>query len=393
MKKIISIILAIVLGCSFIVAFAGCSKADTNETTKAGETTTKAPVTSADGTSEIALITDLGTIDDRSFNQGAWEGVQQYANEFGKTYKYYKPATGDTDAYVAAIDLAVKGGAKIIVCPGYLFEVPIYTAQTKYPNVRFILLDGAPHTADYATYKTEANVASIFYAEQEAGFLAGYAAVKDGMTSLGFMGGMAVPAVIRFGYGYIQGAEYAAKEMGLAKDAITLKYNYTGKFEATPEAQAQAAGWYADGTQVIFGCGGKLGNSVMAAAETADKKVIGVDVDQSNESDTVITSAMKMLKKSVYDNLTDFYKNTFKGGVSQTLDAKVNGIGLPMATSKFVKFTQADYNAIFAKIVAGSIKILKDTETGKAGDPTTADTEKKLPALSTEYVKIDYIKA
>jgi basic membrane protein A and related proteins len=375
MKKTISIVLAIVTACSALLILGACKK----EETKA--------------TYEIAMITDLGTIDDRSFNQGAWEGVQQYANEFGKTFKYYKPTEGTNDAYVAAIDLAVSGGAKVVVCPGYLFEVPIYTAQTKYPAVSFILLDGAPHTADYATFKTEKNVASIFYAEQQAGFLAGYAVVKDGMTSLGFMGGMAVPAVIRFGYGYIQGAEAAAKEMGLAKNAITLKYNYTGKFEATPEAQTQAAGWFAAGTQVIFGCGGKLGNSVMAAAEAASKSVIGVDVDQSNESKTIITSAMKMLKKSVYDNLGDFYKGTLKGGVSQTLDAKVDGIGLPMATSKFTKFTQADYTALYAKVVAGTYTILTDTQAGTAGDPTTADTAKNLPALVTEFVKVEYVKA
>ena len=383
MKKTISIILAIIILCSVLVTLGACKKTDTGATTK-----------KADDTYEIALITDLGTIDDRSFNQGAWEGVQQYANEFGKTFKYYKPTEGTNDAYVAAIDLAVKGGAKIVVCPGYLFETPIYTAQTKYPNVNFILLDGTPHTADYATFKTESNVASILYAEQQAGFLAGYAVVKDGMTSLGFMGGMAVPAVIRYGYGYIQGAEAAAKEMGLAKNSITVKYNYTGKFEATPEAQTQAAGWYKAGTQVIFGCGGKLGNSVMAAAEAADKKVIGVDVDQSNESDTVITSAMKMLKKSVYDNITAFYAGTFKGGVTQTLDAKVGGIGLPMATSKFTTFSQADYDAVFAKIVAGDYTILTDTQVGNSGDPTTANNTvtPKLPAMATEFVKIVYVK-
>lgn len=381
MKKTISIILAIVLACSFIVFFAGCKKTDT------GTSTTAAPTTF-----EIALITDKGTIDDKSFNQGAWEGVVQYATEFGKTSKYYKPTDATNNDYIAAIDLAVKGGAKIVVCPGYLFEVAIYTCQTKYPAINFILLDGAPHTEDYATFKTGTNVASIFYAEQEAGFLAGYASVKDGMKGLGFMGGMAVPAVIRFGYGYIQGAEAAAKELALDKKSVTVKYFYTGDFKATPEIETMSAGWFASGTDVIFGCGGAVGNSVMAAAEKAGKKAIGVDVDQSPESATVITSAMKMLKKSVYDNLSDFYKGTFKGGISQSLDAKVDGIGLPMATSKFTKFTQADYDAVYAKIVAGDYTILKDDQAGTAGDPTTADTAKNLPALVTEYVNIEYIK-
>jgi len=375
MKKTISMILAIVIACSVLVTLGACKKEETKVETY-----------------EIALITDKGTIDDKSFNQGAWEGVVQYATEFNKTHKYYKPTEATNNDYIAAIDLAVKGGAKIVVCPGYLFEVAIYTCQTKYPDISVILLDGAPHTEDYATFKTEKNVASIFYAEQEAGFLAGYAAVKDGMKGLGFMGGMAVPAVIRFGYGYIQGAEAAAKELMLAKGAVTVKYFYTGDFKATPEIETMSAGWFASGTDVIFGCGGAVGNSVMAAAEKAGKKAIGVDVDQSAESATVITSAMKMLKKSVYDNLTDFYKGALKGGISQSLDAKVNGIGLPMATSKFTAFKQADYDAVFAKIVAGQYMILKDDQAGTAGDPTTADTAKNLPALTTEYVKIEYIK-
>lgn len=382
-KKILSMILAIVMACSAFLMLTACNDKDTDKTTKPGGKT---------DTYEIALITDKGTIDDKSFNQGAWEGVVQYAKEFNKTHKYYQPTDATTNDYIAAIELAIKGGAKIVVCPGFLFEVALYDMQTKYPAISFIILDGAPHTEDYATFKTEKNVVSIFYAEEEAGFLAGYAAVKDGMKGLGFMGGMAVPAVIRFGYGYIQGAEAAAKEMELAKGSVNVKYYYTGDFKASPDIETMSAGWFASGIDVIFGCGGAVGNSVMAAAGKVDKKTIGVDVDQSSESKTVITSAMKQLKKSVYDNLTDFYKDAFKGGESQILDAKVDGIGLPMATSKFTTFKQADYDAVFAKIVKGDYKILKDSEVGTAGDPTTADAEKNLPALVTEYVKVEYIK-
>ena len=129
--------------------------------------------------------------------------------------------------------ITIQGGAKVVVTPGFLFEPAIYEAQDLYPETSFIILDGTPHTADYATFRIEANVYSIFYAEQQAGFLAGYAAVKDGYTKLGFMGGMAVPAVVRFGYGFVQGAEYAAEELGL--DSVELKYHYTGDFAATPK--------------------------------------------------------------------------------------------------------------------------------------------------------------
>lgn len=230
-----------------------------------------APFAFAEGeTFELALVTDIGTIDDKSFNQGAWEGLVQYAEENNLSHKYYQPLEKSTDAYLDQIELAVNAGAKVIVTPGFLFEEPIYIAQDMYPDVHFILLDGEPHNADYSEYRTNENVAAILYAEDQSGFLAGYAVVKGGYTNLGFMGGMAVPAVIRFGYGFLQGAEYAAKEMGI--EEITVNYHYTGSFDATPEAQTLASGWYNDGVEVIFGCGGSVGNSVMAAAEAMENK-------------------------------------------------------------------------------------------------------------------------
>ena len=371
-KKLLSVLLTAVL----VLSLGACGTKDNSfkygassgEGNTAGETTPTAETESPTDTSssnesgkyEIALITDIGTIDDKSFNQGAWEGVEAYAKANNKTYKYYKPTEKSDDAYLVSMDLAVKAGAKIIVCPGYLFETPVFAAQTKYPDVRFIILDGAPHSGDY-NYDIKENTYSIFYAEEEAGFLAGYAIVKEGYTKLGFMGGMAVPAVIRYGYGFIQGADYAAKELGLASDAVQVQYTYVGNFDATPDNQAKAAAWYNEGTEVIFACGGAVGNSVMKAAETAGKKVIGVDVDQSSESETVITSSMKNLGKSVSDALASFYENTFPGGTTATLNASSEGVELPMTSSKFAKFTQADYDAVYAKIVNKEVTIANDT--------------------------------
>ena len=339
MKKFLSILLSAIM----VVGMTACGGEKTTDNSKGGY--------------ELALITDVGTIDDKSFNQGSWEGLEAYAKEKNISHKYYKPTEKSDTACLQAIDLAVKGGAKVIVTPGFLFEVPIYEAQAKYPDIKFILLDGAPHKADSFNPEIASNTLSIFYAEQQAGFLAGYAAVYDGYRNLGFMGGMAVPAVVRFGHGFIQGADYAAKEMGLEKDEVSVKYHYTGSFDATPEAQSKAASWYKDGTEVIFACGGAVGNSVMKAAETAGTKVIGVDVDQASESDTVITSAMKNLSKSVYDAIGTFYAGTFEGGKSVVLDASVGGIQLPMETSKFSKFNQAKYDEIYNKFVDGSIKV------------------------------------
>ena len=335
-------------------------------------------------TYELALITDIGTINDKSFNQGAWEGLEKYAQEFDKTYKYYQPLEKTTDAYVSTIELAITGGAKVIVTPGFLFEPAIYAVQDLYPEITFILLDGIPNNGDYSNFvsKVSDNTYSIFYAEEQAGFLAGYAAVKDGYTKLGFMGGMAVPAVVRYGYGFVQGANYAATEMSLADGAIDMNYFYKGDFNASPEAQAKAASWYTGGTEIIFGCGGAVGNSVMTAAEAATKKVIGVDVDQSAESVTVVTSSMKMLGNSVYDALTAYYANTFPGGESVVLDAADDAVGLPNNFTKFTTFNKAAYDVIFAKLVANEITISKDVVTGT----TTAIT---IEEINTAATKVD----
>lgn len=363
-------VLALVMAAAMAAAMTGCSssspaqgttaevKTEAKENTAGSDTTAAEEKKSEDGY-ELALITDVGTIDDKSFNQGSWEGLVKYADEHGISCKYYKPTEKSDEACMTAIDLAIKGGAKLIVCPGFLFEVPVFNAQTKYPDVKFIILDGAPHNGDYNNV-IEDNVRSIFYAEEQAGFLAGYAAVTEGNRKLGFMGGIAVPAVIRYGYGYIEGADYAAKELGLNKGDIEMKYTYVGNFDASPENMAKASSWYNEGTEVIFACGGAVGNSVMKAAETAGKSVIGVDVDQYSESSTVITSAMKNLGKSVYDAVDAFYAGTFEGGVSVTLDAKQDGIELPMEHSKFTVFNQEMYDTLYQGMIDGTIKVDKD---------------------------------
>ncbi len=366
-KKILSALLA----ATMVFSLAGCTSegGDAEVTTApAGEETeaTTEAEGSDENTFELALITDVGTIDDKSFNQGSWEGLAQYAEENNITHKYYQPSEKSDDAYTTSIDLAVAGGAKVIVTPGFLFEASLYDAQTKYPDVNFIGIDVAP--GKDGTYETAENVMPIFYAEEQAGYLAGYAAVVEGYRSLGFMGGIAVPAVVRFGYGYIQGIDAAAKDLGLAAGDISIKYTYLGDFSATPENQAKAAAWYNEGVEVIFACAGGAGSSVMKAAETAGTKVIGVDVDQSAESATVITSAMKSLKTSVYNAITAYYDGTFVGGASQVLGAADDGIELPMSTSTFEVFTQEDYDRLYAGLADGSITVQNDSVGASASD-------------------------
>ena len=327
---------------------------------------------------ELALITDIGTIDDKSFTQGSWEGLKKYAEEKGITYKYYKPAGKDTDSKIDSIYLAISSGAKLIVTPGYLFEPAIYKVQDTHPEINFVLLDGTPQDGTYTDFRIEKNVYAVLYAEEEAGFLAGYGVVKEGYTNLGVMGGMAEPSVIRFGYGFVQGADYAAKELGVKN--IKIDYTYIGGYEPTPEVQTKASSWFIKGVQVIFAPAGGAGNSVMSAAEQNKGYVAGVDVDQSVESPTVITSAMKMIGESVYNAIDEFYKGNFPGGKIAVLDAKVHGIGLPMETSKFKNFTKEDYDNIYKKLVDGSVEILKDTDA------------KDVSQLPLDNVKVNFIQ-
>ena len=362
MKKLLGIALAIAL---IAVSLAGCSGSSSGH--------------------EIILITDKGNIDDKSFNQGSWEGVVEFAKREGISHTYIKPEDDTNDGYLAAIDLAVQGGAKVIVTPGYLFEVPVYEAQQKYPDVKFILLDGAPHPADDYTPDIRDNVASILYAEEESGYLAGYAAVMDGMRNLGFMGGMAVPAVQAFGYGYLQGAEDAAKELGLPDGSIKVIYHYTGNFEENDTNKATASTMYQEGVEVIFACGGSVGKSVMSAAAEAGAKVIGVDVDQRYDSETVITSATKGLAPSVISVLESIYKTDSweqYGGKTTYFNAENDGVGLPTtvigdenadAFDRFESFTMEDYEKVFGRLKNGEISVTRSINVADPSGNATAE--------------------
>lgn len=348
---------------------------------------------------EIAVITDKGNVDDKSFNQGAWEGVVEFAEKNQISYKYYRPEASTDDAYFSAMELAVRGGAKVIVAPGYLFEVAVYYAQMAYPEVKFILLDGTPHTADYSAYEIKDNTAAVMYAEEEAGYLAGYAAVLDGMRCLGFVGGMALPSVQAFGYGYLQGIEDAAKELNLPEDSVRVIYHYTGNFEENDTNKQTARAMYASGAEVIFACGGNVGKSVISAATEENKKVIGVDVDQRYESKTVMTSATKGLSASVVEVLEAIYSGTFAvyAGKSTYFTAANNGVGLPTevaeedvghAFDRFRSFTQAEYEAVYARVAEGLVDPVRTIPVKDAGGFATVEELETYLKLTRVKVEI-----
>ena len=335
-------------------------------------------MTSADNKYVIAMVTDVGQLKDKSFNQGTWNGVKLYANETGKSYKYYQPANGDSatdedryQAYKAAID----GGAEVIVAPGFLQEAAMVRAASEYPDVKFVFIDGYP--LNDANGNPLANVVGVAFHEEQCGYLAGYAAVTEGYTKLGFTGGGGGtnPAVNRYGYGFVQGAQAAAAENNTTVE-MNYSYLYGDNYSASAELQTQINGWYANGTEVVFACGGSMCNSVFAAAAANNGLSIGVDVDQAGESGTVMTSAMKGLAEAASLMLGRFYDGQWDtiGGQSVNLGVDDNAVGLPFASSQFEVLTEDAYNTLVDGMkTGGSLEVKGDYDAFLAGDETFAN--------------------
>ena len=374
MKKVIALLLAAVLALSLVACSASKPGND-----KTGEGY------------KVAMVTDYGDITDQSFNQTTWEAVVAFGKANNIETKYYKPTSNDTSARVASVELAIADGYNVIVLPGYAFGGTLAQVSKDYPEIKFIALDVAkgdlleggvalkgeaydynPDNWDLNKYVYMDNVYCAIYQEEISGYMAGYAAVKLGYTKLGFLGGMAVPAVIRFGYGYVQGADAAAKELGIT---IDMKYAYGNQFFGDADITAVMDTWYADGTQIVFACGGGIYTSAAEAAKKVGGKVIGVDVDQAPIIDKdygegmTVTSAMKGLYPTTVDTLTDVIVNgkwaDYAGkivtlGMVSGDDAKLNYVQLGKTLYEEGKFTEADYAALVKAIFNGTVTISND---------------------------------
>ena len=386
MKKILAIALSVLLVAAL---FAGCDSAPAKEGSK------------------VAMITDYGDITDQSFNQTTWEAVVKFGADNGVEVKYYKPTSNDTAGRVASVELAIAEGYNVIVMPGYAFGATIAEVSGEYPNVKFIALDVAkgdlleggvplkggsydynPDNWNLTDYVHMDNVYCAIYQEELCGYMAGYAAVKLGYTKLGFLGGMAVPAVQRYGHGYVQGADAAAKELGIN---IEMKYVYGGQFFGDADITAVMDTWYAAGTEIVFACGGGIYTSAAEAAKKVGGKVIGVDVDQAAIIDgaygegMTVTSAMKGLAPTTIDTLTDVVINgkwADYAGKIDTLglisgdDAAANYVGIP-TTTQFAegKFTEADYAALVKAMFEGTLVVSNDISAIPATTNTTVDDQ------------------
>ena len=381
MKKFLAVILAMTMVLA-LVACGGSGAASTgssagSESSSASSGSSSAPsgeaaapantddpdaipdsMTSADGKYEVAFVTDVGQLKDKSFNQGTYDGVKLYAANNGLSYKYYQPANGDQatdDDRYDAMKAAADGGAKVIVCAGFMQGTALEKAAKEFTDVNFVFIDGWSMGLD--------NVAGIAFKEQECGYFAGYAVVKEGFEKIGFCGGGGTnPACCRYGYGFAQGVNDAAKELGKTVD-LNYTWQYGAAFSASPEMQSLAAGWYTNGTEVIFSAGGSIFQSIAAAASANDGWVVGVDSDQSFDSDTVITSALKGVGAAASWAIGKSYDGSWAdigGSNSANLGAAEGATGLPTATWSMENYTVAEYEAQLADVIAGKIAIADD---------------------------------
>ena len=414
MKKYLALLLVLVM----VLSLAACASKPT-ETTDEPEQTTPVPAPAeetkdeepapAEETKEeepteepadnteyaVAMITDYGDITDQSFNQTTYEACKAFCEDNGVQFSYFKPAGDNTADRVAMIEKAVDEGYNVIVMPGYAFGGAIVEAAPEFPDVKFIALDVAkgdlleagvakagesydynPDNWDLEKYVDMSNVYCAIYQEELCGYMAGYAAVKLGYKSLGFLGGMAVPAVIRYGYGFVQGVDAAAADLGLSD--VTVKYVYGGQFFGDADITAVMDTWYAGGTEVVFACGGGIYTSAVDAAKKANGKVIGVDVDQAGVianyagvDGLTVTSAMKGLYPATYDTLNDVIINgnwaNYVGkiatlGLVSADDPEANYVQIPMGegTQWSDSFTQDDYKAMVADMYNGVITVSND---------------------------------
>ena len=427
MKKYLALLLVLVM----VLSLAACASKPAETTDEPEQTTTEpAPAEEtkdeepapAEETKEeepteepadnteyaVAMITDYGDITDQSFNQTTYEACKAFCEDNGVEFSYFKPAGDNTADRVAMIEKAVDEGYNVIVMPGYAFGGAIVEAAPEFPDVKFIALDVAkgdlleagvakagesydynPDNWDLEKYVDMSNVYCAIYQEELCGYMAGYAAVKLGYKNLGFLGGMAVPAVIRYGYGFVQGVDAAAADLGLSD--VTVKYVYGGQFFGDADITAVMDTWYANGTEVVFACGGGIYNSAAEAAKKANGKVIGVDVDQAGVianyagvDGLTVTSAMKGLYPATYDTLNDVIINgnwaNYVGkiatlGLVSADDPEANYVQIPMGegTQWSDSFTQDDYKAMVKDMFDGKITVSNDTETEPTVQTITVD--------------------
>lgn len=384
-------IMAVLLAAAMTGSLAGC-----------GSTQNKNAADASEEKMKVAMVTDSGDITDQSFNQMTYEACKAWGKENDIEFNYYKPQSDSDEARTASVDQAVADGANVIVLSGYVFAPTVIDESDLYPEVKFLALDvsagdicekgigeGYDYNPDHynvTDYYNEDNVYCCTYQEELSGFMAGYAAVMLGYRHLGFLGGMSVPAVNRYGYGYVQGADAAAKELGIT-DEVQVEYVCGGQFYGDADITAYMDTWYGSkGVEVVFACGGGIYTSAAEAAVKTGGKVIGVDSDQSATIDDykeglTVTSAMKGLQvtidnvlDAVLDNEWDKYVGKIENLGMESPDPAENYVQLPEETTQWDgTFTKEDYQKLVQRMYNGEYEVSSDSTTFPETEITATD--------------------
>lgn len=303
---------------------------------------------------EMALVTDAGLIMDGGYSEVAWTAISEFGAENGISHKYYKAAEASAEAYKTTIYDAIAKGAKIIIVDGYSFEDVIYDVQKEHKDVKFILIDAEPMDPETGEAKLAENTVAVLFASEEAGYLAGYAAVENGATNLGFIGEADKPAFDDYGYGFVQGANAAAVNKG---SSVDVKYHACNEKLDNDAVFNKATDWYEDGVDVIFACGAHIEKPIIEAAELNDGKIIACETEKSKMSDTVLISAVKDIEGVLEELLEQYARNKLQGGEVVTYDVSTDSIWLDMDTSRTVFFNENDYKSLSKQLKNKSVEI------------------------------------
>lgn len=385
MKKFLSLLLC----AGLLLAMAGCSRSDAkaeaalellppdDSAYTLSEDGVETPLDG--GSATIAVVVSSAGVEDDAYNAALWRGVQAFCRSFNFMPLSFTLEADDADSAEQMLRQAAASGASMVVCAGSLMETAVYAVQNNYPTVSYLLLDGEPHNSDYSSYQTAQATHCVLFREEQIGYLAGYAAVMEGYTELGYLGTLATPEAVRYGTGYLQGAEAAAEQKGVQ---VNVKYWYSGTDTADENITARMSGWYAEGCQLVFAAGGTLAQSCAEAAQETGGRVIAAGCDQSSLGDAVLASSVKCFSRVVQQQLYAFYTGGARwgaedAGTTETLGIAHDGVALVTEPWGFASFALSDYAKLYQLIRTSAVKVDRYSDTD-AGGPDT-------PNLTVDY--------
>lgn len=327
-KKLAALSLSVIMSASMLV---GCGTTSTEESSAASDI-------------KIGMVADLGGINDESFNQSAWEGLQQAEKDFGIEIKVIE--SKQASEYIPNMESLLDEDVDMVIGVGYTMKEDIQKQAENYPDKQFVLID--------ETYDTiPENVTPILFRENEAAYLTGLIAGKMTKTNnVGFIGGIQTPVVSRFEYGYKAGVKEA-------NDKTNVNVQYAGTFSDAAKGKSIANQMYGNGSDIILSAAGGTGLGAIESAKEQNKYAIGVDRDQSDLApENVLTSALKKVNVGVYDTVKEFVEGKLKGGQEKVYGLKEDGVGIPETTKNLVPQDIIDYvNEMIEKIKNDEIKV------------------------------------